>query len=91
MDFIVDNKEEVIKHLSFQDVPGDMYKDLLAAMTRHYETESGEDSDDDDEDDVDGDEEGEEKGKLVFSRLRIRDLRQKLDEKGLDVDGSREH
>ena len=89
MDFIVDNKEEVIKHLSFQDVPGDMYKDLLAAMTRHYETESGEDSDDD-EDDVDGDEEGGEKGKLVFSRLRIRDLRQKLDEKGLDVDGSRD-
>ena len=81
MDFIVKNKEEV-QQVSFRDVPGDVCNDLLAAMSRRDEEK---DSSSDDEDD--------EKGKDVekmFNKMRIRDLRQKLDDKGLDIDGSRE-
>lgn len=91
MDFIVANKEEVIRKVSFQNVPGDMYKDLLAAMTRYYEEDSEEDSEEDDDDDEDN-EEDEEKSHVEtsFSKMRIRDLRQKLYEKGMDVDGSRD-
>jgi len=69
MDFIVVNKEEVIQKVSFQDVPGDMYKDLLAAMTRHYEDDSEDDSDDDDdEEDDDDDDEEESDVETSFSR-----------------------
>eukprot|EP00985_Skeletonema_marinoi_P017535 scaffold9645_cov156-Skeletonema_marinoi.AAC.1 len=81
MDFIVESKEEVMQRVSFQDVPGDVCKDLLAAMSRHYEKDSPGD-DVEDETDVE----------KTFSKMRIRDLRQKLDAKGLDldIDGSRE-
>ena len=78
MDFIVENKEEVIQRVSFQDVPGDVCKDLLAAMSRHYEKDS---PDDDGEDETEVEK--------TYSKMRIRDLRQRLDEKGLglDIDG----
>mmetsp|Transcript_13597 Transcript_13597/g.20470 ORF Transcript_13597/g.20470 Transcript_13597/m.20470 type:complete len:410 (-) Transcript_13597:1359-2588(-) len=81
MDFIVENKEEVMQRVSFQDVPGDVCKDLLAAVTRHYEKDSPGD-DGEDETDVE----------KTYSKMRIRDLRQRLDAKGLDldIDGSRE-
>jgi len=81
MDFIVESKEEVMQRVSFQDVPGDVCKDLLAAISRHYEKDS---SSDDGEDETDVEK--------TFSKMRIRDLRQKLDKKGLglDIDGSRE-
>eukprot|EP00984_Skeletonema_dohrnii_P029599 scaffold20353_cov76-Skeletonema_dohrnii-CCMP3373.AAC.3 len=81
MDFIVENKEEVMQRVSFQDVPGDVCKDLLAAMSRHYEKDSPGD-DGENETDVE----------KTYSKMRIRDLRQKLDAKGLglDIDGSRE-
>jgi speckle-type POZ protein len=81
MDFIVENKEEVMQRVSFQDVPGDVCKDLLAAMSRYYEKDSPSD-DGEDETDVE----------KTYSKMRIRDLRQMLDEKGLDldIDGSRE-
>ena len=47
MDFIVESKEEVMQRVSFQDVPGDVCKDLLAAMSRHYEKDSpGDDGED---------------------------------------------
>ncbi|KAK1734279.1 BTB/POZ and MATH domain-containing protein [Skeletonema marinoi] len=81
MDFIVESKEEVMQRVSFQDVPGDVCKDLLAAVSRHYEKDSPGD-----------DGEGETEVEKTYSKMRIRDLRQKLDEKGLglDIDGSRE-
>ena len=76
MDFIVKNKEEVMETVSFQDVPGNVCKDLLAAVTRCY--------DDDDEKD---------KGKEDadnFATMRIGELRKKVQEKGLEIDGSRD-
>jgi speckle-type POZ protein len=79
MDFIVEHKEKV-QRVSFQDVPGDVCKDLLAAMSRT--------SGDDDEDDLDDDSELD--VEKMYMKMRIRDLRQKLHVKGLDTDGSRE-
>ena len=85
MDFIVENKKTILRReqISFQDVPGDVIKELLAAMSYYH----GEDSSSDDEDNEDENETGVEK---TFSTMRIRDLRQKLQDKGLDIDGSRE-
>eukprot|EP00984_Skeletonema_dohrnii_P018857 scaffold8920_cov84-Skeletonema_dohrnii-CCMP3373.AAC.3 len=81
MDFIVENKEEVTQRVSFQDVPGDVCKDLLVAVSRHYDEDSPGD-DGEEETDIE----------KTFSKMRIRDLRRKLDAKGLglDIDGSRE-
>ena len=79
MDFIVENKREVLQRVSFQDVPGDVCKDLLAAMSRHYDEDS---TGDDDENETDVEK--------MCSTMRIRDLRRMLDDKGLDIDGSRE-
>ena len=80
MDFIlVENKQEVLRRVSFRDAPGDVCNDLLAAVLRHYDKDSTID-DGENETDV-------EKACL---KMRIRDLRQKLNDKGLDIDGSRE-
>ncbi|KAL7501050.1 hypothetical protein ACHAWT_009205 [Skeletonema menzelii] len=71
MDFIVENKETVMQQerLSFQDVPGDVIKELLAAVSRHDKEKSSSSHD---------------------GNMRISDLREKLHDKGLDIDGSRE-
>ncbi len=83
MDFIVKNKKEVMQRVSFQDVPGNMYKDLLAAVSRREnERKDDSDSDDDDED------ENEDSDDLAT--MRIGELRQKVQEKGLEIDGSRD-
>ena len=81
MDFIVENKETVMQQerLSFQDVPGDVIKELLAAVSRHDKEKSSSSHD--------GNETG---GEKSFSHMRISDLREKLHDKGLDIDGSRE-
>ena len=81
MDFIVKNKETVMQQeqVSFQDVPGDVFKELLAAMSRHYDKDSTSD-----------DGESEKDVEKMFSKMKIRDLRRMLDDKGLDIDGSRE-
>ena len=88
MDFIAKNKKKVLRkeQVSFQDVPGDVIKELLAATLRQEE-ESDSSSDDEDDEEDDENESGVEK---TCSTMRIRDLRQKLDDKGLDIDGSRE-
>ena len=80
MDFMVEKKVEVMQRVSFDDVPGHICKDLLAAVARCGDVSS----DDDDEE--------EEDREKTYSKMRIGDLRQKLDEKGLslDIDGSRE-
>lgn len=80
MDFIVENKQEVLQRVSFQDVPGDVCKDLLAATLRQEEENNSPSDDEEDETDVE----------KMFSKMRIRDLRRMLDDKGLDIDGSRE-
>lgn len=78
MDYIVKNKKKVMKRVSFKEVPGDIYKDLLAAVSRVL--------DDSDEDNSD-DEEDEEKD---YASMGIGALRQKLDQRGIDIDGSRD-
>jgi len=88
MDFILENKEKVMQRVSFQDVPGDVCKDLLAAMARHYESSSDDDDDDDVREDGNGD--GETDVEKIYSKMTIRDLREKLNDKGLNIDGSRE-
>jgi len=41
MDFIlVENKQEVLRRVSFRDAPGDVCNDLLAAVLRHYDKDS---------------------------------------------------
>jgi hypothetical protein len=40
MDFIVETKEEVMQRVSFNDVPGDVCKDLLAAVARREDVGS---------------------------------------------------
>ena len=77
MDYIVANKKRIIGKISFSNVPGDMMTDLLTAMSR------GEDTDDDSSDDED-------KESIKYNKMRVGTLRKMLDEKGLDVDGSRE-
>ncbi|KAL7525678.1 hypothetical protein ACHAWF_007243 [Thalassiosira exigua] len=69
MDFIVENRVEVLQKVPLNNVPGGLFAELLAATTRKLPAE-GEESD--------------------LSTLRISELRKKLKEKGLNLDGSRE-
>jgi speckle-type POZ protein len=75
IDFIADNGKEVISKISFDDVLGLLMKDLLVATTRSKEEDKNW-----------------HKPVAVddFDIMRVSELRRKLDEKGLDVDGSRE-
>jgi speckle-type POZ protein len=75
MDFIVDNKSEVIKKMSFVDlVPGTFVRDVLVAMARGERNVGGADVNVDSQ----------------YDSLRISELRKRAHEKGLNVDGSRE-
>jgi len=74
MDYIVANKHSIMDKVSFDDLPGSLMKDLLAAMARGEER-TGDDADDE---------------SVKYNRMRVGTLRKLLDEKGLDVDGSRE-
>jgi len=78
MDYIVKNKKKVMKRVSFKDVPGDIYKDLLAAVSRVLE-DSDEDGDDEEDEEKDD-----------YAAMGIGALRQKLDQRGIDIDGSRD-
>lgn len=80
MDYIVKNKKKVMKRVSFKEVPGDIYKDLLAAVSRVLEDSDEDNSDDDDEEDEEKD----------YASMGIGALRQKLDQRGIDIDGSRD-
>ena len=72
MDFVAANRKESSKKLSFNNVPGHVIPDLLAAVDRK-EDEGNTSSNAND-----------------FSDMRVNDLRKLLNEKGRDVDGSRE-
>jgi len=76
MDYIVKNKHSIIGKVSFDNLPSSMMTDLLTAMARGEEQTEG------------GGEEDEER--IKYNKMRVGTLRKKLDEKGLDVDGSRE-
>jgi len=70
MDYILTNKGDIMDKVSFDNLPGSLMKDLLAAVAR------GEQSGDSNSTD--------------YNTMRVGTLRKMLDEKGLDVDGSRE-
>jgi hypothetical protein len=61
---------------SFDDVPRNLMRDLLAAVARGEREEGRTDGDNNVE--------------LQFNAMRISELRQRAHEKGLEVDGSRE-
>ena len=75
MDYIVKNKTSIIGKVSFDNVPSSMITDVLTAVARGEEPR-------------DAGEGEEETAKYV--KMRVGTLRKLLDEKGLDVDGSRE-
>ncbi len=82
MDYIVQNKKEVMQRVSFKDVPGDVCKDLLAAVSRYYQDyEEEQEEEEEEEEEEDGED---------FDTMRIGELRQKVQEKGLEIDGSRD-
>ena len=70
MDFILVNGDDVMDKVSFDNVPGAVVKDLLAAVARG-KAKSSSDTDN-------------------YNNMRVATLRKLLDEKGLEVDGSRE-
>ena len=70
MDYIVANKGDIMGKISFDDLPGSIATDLLAAMARGEQSGDGDSKD--------------------YNKKRVGTLRKMLDEKGLDVDGSRE-
>ena len=78
MDFVVENGADVLNGVSFDDIPGgsSLFVDLIAAVTRDKKENSPKKKD------ADGDKED-------FNTMRVSDLRKRLHEKGLDIDGSR--
>jgi hypothetical protein len=74
VDFMLENKVEVLKKVSMQDIPGGLFTDLLAAVARGEEATSGNVASSEDK----------------YSTMRVSALRRKCHENGLNVDGSRE-
>ena len=75
MDYILENKSEVIKILSFADnIPGALMRDLEVTTARGERNVGGSDVNVDNQ----------------YDSLRISELRKRAHEKGLNVDGSRE-
>jgi len=75
MDYIVANKHNIMGKVSFSNVPSDMMTDLLAATARGEQDTGGAIEEDE---------------SVKYNKMRVGKLRKMLDEKGLDVDGSRE-
>jgi len=77
MDFIVENKVEVLEKVSLNDAPGGLLADVLSAVARGENARNG--------NAVPSACEGDQ-----YITMRVSELRSKADAKGLDVDGSRE-
>jgi hypothetical protein len=74
LDYMMENRDEVLEKLSFTDVPGTLMRDLLAATARGEVRNNGTNVHVDNQ----------------YNALRISELRQRAHEKGFNVDGSRE-
>jgi len=74
MDFILENKHSIMGKISLNNFPSHLVTDLLAAVARGEQPPVG----------------GEDDESIKYNRMRVGTLRKMLDEKGLDVDGSRE-
>lgn len=80
MDYMLENKDVVLEKIQFDDAPGSLLSNLFAAIARAETKKVGDrGSADQDNNRV-----------THFNSMRIGELRQKVHEKGLDVDGSRE-
>jgi hypothetical protein len=75
MDYMLENRDEVIEKLSFANAPGALITDVLAAVSRGERNVGGNDGDG---------------GESQYNAMRISELRKRAHEKGLNVDGSRE-
>ena len=75
MDYIVKNKQNIIGKVSFDNAPGSIATDILVAMARAETPSDGESNSSD---------------AVNYNKMRVGTLRSMLNEKGLDVDGSRE-
>ena len=80
MDYIVANKNSIIGNISFDNVPGSTVTDILTAMARVDQNE---------DELVDADSSNSERS-INYNKMRVSELRGKLDQMGFDVDGSRE-
>ena len=76
MDYIIKSKHSIMGKVSFNEFPGHLVTDLLAAVARGHPSENENDNED--------------KESIKYNEMRVGTLRKMLDEKGLDVDGSRE-
>jgi hypothetical protein len=83
MDYMLENKDVVLENIRFDDAPGSLVNDVFAAIAR-AETKRG--------DNIEISDQGSSNNNSAshFNSMRISELRQKVHEKGLDVDGSRE-
>jgi hypothetical protein len=79
MDFIVENKVEVLEKVSLNDAPGGLLADVLAAVARGETIRNGIVV-----------ASANASGGDQYITMSVSELRSKADEKGLDVDGSRE-
>ena len=80
MDYILENNDVVLEHVRFDDAPGSLVSDVLAAIARGKIRKEGRG----------GAADADEYSASHFNSMRISDLRRMLHNKGLDVDGSRE-
>jgi hypothetical protein len=74
LDYMMENRDEVLEKLSFTDLPGTLMRDLLAATARGEVRNNGTNVHVDNQ----------------YNALRINELRKMAHENGLNVDGSRE-
>ena len=74
IDFVVQNGNGILGRVSFNNVPGSVVTDILTAITREKNNSA----------------EGEINPRNQLSIMRVSELRAKLGEMGMDVDGSRE-
>ena len=73
VDFVVENGNDILGKISFNNVPGSVVTDILTAVTREKNKVANVES-----------------TGSQLTTMRVSELRRKLDDKGLDVDGSRE-
>jgi hypothetical protein len=82
MDYMLENKDIVLENIRFDDAPGSLVNDVFAAIAR-AETKRG--------DSIEISDQGSNNNSAShLNSMRISELRRKVNEKGLDIDGSRE-
>jgi hypothetical protein len=78
MDYMLENKDVVLEKIQFDDAPGLLLSEFAMARAKTKRVDDRGSADHDNN------------CVTHFNSMRISELRQKVHEKGLDVDGSRE-